>query len=123
MKMMVVVAVLALSTATHAEMIKPIDKGQSMHFECQTGVSIHVVDDNNVVINGDFEAKVSELSEERLQAQGYHGNKKLTTLIDLTFMGRGYYSLLVTELDQTGSNGPWDDKFLGANAVICQRTK
>lgn len=91
----------------------PFDKQQPINFECQTGVKIHVVDKKYVVINDDFDAEVGELSEDRLQAHGYHSKSKLATNIDLRFMGGGYYSLLVTELDQTDATGPWDDKFSG----------
>lgn len=102
---------------------KPFDKQQPMNFECQTGVKIHVVDNKHVVINGDSDAEILELSDERLQAQGYHGVTKLTTTIDLRFMGGGYFSLLTRELDQTNSKGPWDDKVLGVTALICTRTE
>lgn len=101
----------------------PFDVQHPMNFECQTGVTVHVVDNKHVVINGDFDAEISALSADRLQARGLHGNPPLTTTIDLRFMGGGYYSLLATELDQTSSKGPWDDKVLGSTAVICTRTK
>lgn len=67
--------------------------------------------------------EIGELSEDRLQAQGYHGKSKLATNIDLRFMGGGYYSLLVTELDQADATGPWDTKALGVHALICTRTE
>lgn len=101
----------------------PFNQQQPINFECQTGVKIHVVDKKHVVVNGDFDAEVLELSAERLQAQGYHGKNNLTTTVDLRFMGGPYYSLLTRELDQTDSKGPWDDKVLGMTALICTRTK
>lgn len=123
MKITIAAAVAMLISTNALADYKPFNKGQAMTFECQTGVVVHVVGDKNVVINGDFDAKVSELSDDRLQAQGYHGQTDLTTAIDLRFMGGGFYSLLTTELDQTGSKGPWDDKVLGVSALICKRAK
>ncbi|HDT5515097.1 TPA: hypothetical protein QHK07_000167 [Klebsiella aerogenes] len=122
MKMLIAAVFLVSPLMAHAEYI-PFDKQQPINFECQTGVKIHVVDKKHVVINGDFDAEVSELSDERLQAHGYHGKKSLATTIDLRFMGGPYYSLLTTELDQTDSKGPWDDKVLGVTALICTRTQ
>ncbi len=100
----------------------PLDKEQPINFECQTGVKIHVVDTKHVVINGDFDAEISELSADRLQAQGFHGKTALSRTIDLRFMGGGYYSLLVTEHDETGAQVPWNDKVLAMSALICTRT-
>ncbi|HHP1336578.1 TPA: hypothetical protein ACRX9Q_000544 [Klebsiella variicola] len=122
MKMMIAAAAMLISTSSLAN-YKPFNVGQPMTFECETGVVVQVVDDKNVVINGDFEAKINSLTDDRLQASGVHGDAKLTTVIDLRFMGRGYFSLLASELDTRGSTGPWDDKFLSATAVICKRTK
>lgn len=122
MKMLIAVLALVSPLMANAEYI-PFDKQQPINFECQTGVKIHVVDRKHVVINGDFDVEIGELSEDRLQAQGYHGKSKLATNIDLRFMGGGYYSLLVTELDQTDATGPWDTKVLGVNALICTRTE
>ncbi|MCE0291259.1 hypothetical protein LVU62_00305 [Klebsiella variicola subsp. variicola] len=122
MKMLIAAVFLVFPLMVHAEYI-PFDKQQPINFECQTGVKIHVVDKKHVVINGDFDAEVSELSDDRLQAQGYQGKTSLATTIDLRFMGGPYYSLLTTELDQTDSKGPWDDKVLGVTALICTRTQ
>lgn len=120
MKMLIAAVVFVSPLMAHAEYI-PFDKQQPINFECQTGVKIHVVDKKHVVINGNFDAEVSELSGDRLQAQGYHNKTSLATTIDLRFMGEPYYSLLTTELDQTDSKGPWDDKVLGVTALICTR--
>ncbi|MGL4725647.1 MAG: hypothetical protein ACRCWW_14270 [Scandinavium sp.] len=122
MKTLIAAVVLIAPLMAHADYI-PFDKQQPITFECQAGVKIHVVDKKHVVINGDFDAEVSELSGDRLQAQGYHGKTYLTTTIDLQFMGGPYYSLLTRELDQTDSKGPWDDKVLGVTALICTRTQ
>lgn len=123
-KMKLVITALALMAPliAHADYV-PFDKQQPINFECQTGVKIHVVDTKHVVINGNFDAEISELSADRLQAQGNHDKGNLATTIDLRFMGGGYYSLLTTELDQTGVNVPWETKVLGMSAVICQRTQ
>ncbi|AJF73562.1 hypothetical protein TE10_16515 [Raoultella ornithinolytica] len=120
MKILIAAVALVSPVIAHADYI-PLNKQQPINFECQTGVKIHVVDKHHIVINGDFDAQVEELSEDRLQAQGYHGKSHLATNIDLRFMGGGFYSLLVTELDQTSSNEPWDDKVLGVTALICTR--
>lgn len=122
MKFFIATLTLFFPLLTHAEYI-PFDKQQPINFECQTGVKIHVVDKKHVVINGDFDAEVLELSRDRLQAQGYHDKTRLATTLDLRFMGGPYYSLLITELDQTDSKGPWDDKVLGVKALICNRTQ
>ncbi|MCE1957032.1 hypothetical protein LWT02_09305 [Enterobacter bugandensis] len=122
MKMLIAAVVFVSPLMAHAEYV-PFDNQQPINFECQTGVKIHVVDKKHVVINGDFDAEVSELSGDRLQAQGYHDKTSLATTIDLRFMGGPYYSLLTTELDQTDSKGPWDDTVLGVTALICTRTQ
>lgn len=122
MKMLIAAVALVSPLMAHAEYI-PFDKQQPINFECQTGVKIHVVDKKHVVINGDFDAEVLELSADRLQAQGEHGKIYRTTSIDLRFMGGPYYSLLTRELDWTDSTGPWDAKVLGVTALICTRTE
>lgn len=122
MKMMIAAVALVSPLMANAE-YTPFDKQQPINFECQTGVKIHVVDKKHVVINGDFDAEVLEISADRLQAQGGHGDNLLTTNIDLRFMGGGYYSLLVTEMDYTDAQGPWNAKVLSVNALICTRTE
>ncbi|WP_449575967.1 hypothetical protein [Lelliottia nimipressuralis] len=122
MKIVMVMLALVFPLIANADYI-PFDKQHPINLECQTGVKIHVVDKKHVVINGDFDAEVLEMSGDRLQAQGYRGKTSLATTIDLRFMGGPYYSLLTTELDKTDSKGPWDDKVLGVSALICTRTQ
>jgi len=122
MKMLIAAVALVSPLMTHANYI-PFNKQQPINFECQTGVKIHVVDKKHVVINGDFDAEIRELSEDRLQALGYHDKSMHSTSIDLRFMGGGYYSLLVRELDQTDATVPWDAKVLGVTVLICTRTE
>lgn len=121
MRIVIAAAALAFPLMCQAE-YAPFDTQHPMNFECQTGVKVHVVDNKHVVINGDLDAEVISISEGRLQADIKHGNS-LYTHIDMSFMGYGYYSLMIVEFDTSDAKGPWEYKILSTNPLICSRTQ